>query len=355
MGKKYPKKEFKLIDIRKMYAGSLEKDGDNEQLSDFEVRATAYAYLLYVFASVIFPDNKVNRVSANLLQLLDPLEDVSKYSWGNAIIAHLNAQLEMASRERTSQMNGNLVLLQVWVYEHFPSLFKGDEDIQLQPTWNNTKPRGTRYNYTGSQDKEEAQKLKLLAMRQKLDNMIAKEVTFDPYKEDRVGGLEDLAYYHGPLFYPCGYSMYNPHRVMRHLGYIQDSPDEYYVPPFKYKLKKCKADKKALVVAYEPEPKTKHWNNRHLGSRVEISWWDHVNEGHEVSGDYIPWYEGFSHGRVIRIDQTTGRRSNKASSAASTVDTRDDSSILKLVAKGTGEDFYEVILLQSRQWRSDGT
>ncbi|RZC82392.1 hypothetical protein C5167_045181 [Papaver somniferum] len=126
--------------------------------------------------------------------------------------------------------------------------------------------------------------------------------------------------------------MYNPHRVMRQLGYMQDSPDQDYVPPFKYKLKKCKADKKALVVAYEPEPKTEHWNNRHLGtSRVEISRWEHVNEGHKVTDDYMPWYEGFSHGRVIRIDQTTGRRSNKASSAASTADTRDDSSILKLV------------------------
>ncbi|XP_026395999.1 protein MAINTENANCE OF MERISTEMS-like [Papaver somniferum] len=275
MGKKYPKKEFKLIEIRKMYAGSLEKDGDNELLSDFESRSTADAYLLYVLASVIFPDSKGNRVSVNLLQFLDPLEEVSKYSWGTAIVAHLNAQLAKESRERTSQMNGNLALLQVWIYEHFPSLTKGDGDIQLQPTWNNTEPRGTRYTYTGSQDKEEAQKLKLLAMRQKLDNMTAEEVTFDPYKGDRVVRLQDLAYYHGPLFYPYGYSMYNPHRVMYQIGYMQDSPDEDYVPLFKYKLKKCKSDKKALVVAYDHEPKTKHWNNRHLvTSRVEISWWE---------------------------------------------------------------------------------
>ncbi|XP_026452080.1 uncharacterized protein LOC113352480 [Papaver somniferum] len=56
--KKYPKKEFKVITIREMYAGSLEKDGDNELLSDLEVRATAAAYLLYILASVIFPDSK---------------------------------------------------------------------------------------------------------------------------------------------------------------------------------------------------------------------------------------------------------------------------------------------------------
>ncbi|RZC79605.1 hypothetical protein C5167_042181 [Papaver somniferum] len=118
------------------------------------VRAMAAAYYLYVLASVIFPDSKGNRVSVNLLQFLDSLEELAK-----------------ASRERSSQMNGNLALLQ----------------------------------------------------------------------------------------------------------------------------------------------------------------WEHVNEGHEVTNDYMPWYEGFSHGRVIRIDQTTGRRSNKASYASSTTDTRDDSSILKLV------------------------
>ncbi|XP_026442368.1 protein MAIN-LIKE 1-like [Papaver somniferum] len=231
-----------------MYAGSLEKDGDNELLSEKEVCATKTAYFLYVLASVIFPDSKGNRVSVNLLQLLDTLEEVSKYSWGTAIVAHLNAQLAKASRERTSQMNGNLALLQVWIYEHFLSFIKDDGDIQLEPTWNNIKPRGTRYKYSGSQDKEETQKLKLLAMRQKLDNMTGKEVNFDPYKEDRVGGIQDLAYYHGPLFYPYGYSMNNPNRVIRQLGYIQDSPDEDYVPP----------DRKVLAVVYEPEPKTEH-------------------------------------------------------------------------------------------------
>ncbi|RZC72052.1 hypothetical protein C5167_035254 [Papaver somniferum] len=126
--------------------------------------------------------------------------------------------------------------------------------------------------------------------------------------------------------------MYNPNRVMRHLGYVQDSPDEDYVPLYNYKLKKCKADGKALAVFYEPELKTEHWNNRHEDERkVNISWWEFVNEGHEVTEDYMPWYESFSLGRMIRIDQTTGRRSNTTSSSASTADTRDDSTILKLV------------------------
>ncbi|XP_026405440.1 protein MAIN-LIKE 1-like [Papaver somniferum] len=112
-----------------MYAGSLEKDRDNKILYDLEVRATEVAYLLYVLASVTFPDSKGNRVIVPLLQLLDPFDEVSRYSWGTAVVAHLNAQLAKASQERTSQMNGNLALLQVWIYEHFPSLIKNDEDV----------------------------------------------------------------------------------------------------------------------------------------------------------------------------------------------------------------------------------
>ncbi|XP_026397584.1 protein MAINTENANCE OF MERISTEMS-like [Papaver somniferum] len=198
-GKKYPKKEFKLNPLRKMYVGSLEKDGDNNLLSDLEVRTTAAAYLLYVLGSVIFPDSKGNRVSVNLLHLLDPLDEVSRYSWGTAIGAHLNAQLAKASRERISQINGNLALLQVWIYEHFPSLIKDDEDIELESTWDITKPRRTRYKFGGSQDKEESQKEDLIAMCYKLDHMTAKKVKFDPHKEDRDEGIQDLVYYHDPF------------------------------------------------------------------------------------------------------------------------------------------------------------
>ncbi|RZC52687.1 hypothetical protein C5167_021116 [Papaver somniferum] len=97
-GPKYPKKEFKLVDIRNMFSGTEKKEKEGG-LSDMECRYAAAGYLLYVLASVIFPDSKGNWVSANLLQLFDPLEDVSKYSWGIAIIAHLNGQLFQGSRK----------------------------------------------------------------------------------------------------------------------------------------------------------------------------------------------------------------------------------------------------------------
>ncbi|RZC69897.1 hypothetical protein C5167_033728 [Papaver somniferum] len=148
-GPKYPKKEFKLVDIRNMFSGTEKKEKEGG-LYDMECRYAAAGYLLYVLASVIFPDSKGNRVSANLLQLLDPLEDVSKYSWGTAIIAHLNGQLSQGSRKLTSQINGNLALIQVWIYDNFPSLIKDNEDVELNPQWSKGSPTGTKYLFTGS-------------------------------------------------------------------------------------------------------------------------------------------------------------------------------------------------------------
>ncbi|XP_026442251.1 protein MAINTENANCE OF MERISTEMS-like [Papaver somniferum] len=141
-----------------MFFGTEKKEKEGG-LSDMECRYAAAGYLLYVLASVIFPDSKGNRVSANLLQLLDPLEDVSKYSWGTAIIAHLNGQLSQGSRKLTSQINGNLALIQVWIYDHFPSLIKDNEDVELNPQWSKGSPTGTKYLFTGSQDREQTDAL----------------------------------------------------------------------------------------------------------------------------------------------------------------------------------------------------
>lgn len=217
----------------------------------------------------------------------------------------------------------------MWIYDHFPSLIKDNEDVELNPKWSKGSPTGTKYLFTGSQDREQTDAL--IQMRQKLDNITAKEVVFNPYKNNRVGAMEDVVYYHGPLFHPNGFSMYNPIRIMRQLGFIQDSPDEDYVPPFKHKLEKCEADEAGIKVAYEPEVDVKHWNDRH-SRLVDISWWVHADEGHEATPDYVEWYEGFSHGRVIWVDPTPGRRTNRAStSSSSQVDSRDATSILTLV------------------------
>lgn len=123
--------------------------------------------MLYMLGACVFPDNRGNRVNVTYHQLLHPLEEVNKYSWGTSIIAYLNGQLIKAYMKRTSQVNANLDLLQlsnrkcdhiyflyeflfyfqyfgtmktcfiilmfVWVriYNHFPLLFKDNENVKV--------------------------------------------------------------------------------------------------------------------------------------------------------------------------------------------------------------------------------
>lgn len=60
-----------------------------------------------------FPNTSGNRVDANLLQLLDPLDKVHEYSWGTACHAWLVKELRKASMLGISQVVGNVSLLHV--------------------------------------------------------------------------------------------------------------------------------------------------------------------------------------------------------------------------------------------------
>lgn len=107
-------REINLVKLRARYEGTLAKEKANKgPLDEKEVKASAAAYLLYVLAICIFPSSAGNRVNANFLQLLHPLDKIAEYSWATAIVSHLNTELRKASRSFTSQLNGNTSLLQV--------------------------------------------------------------------------------------------------------------------------------------------------------------------------------------------------------------------------------------------------
>lgn len=116
------KREFNLIKLRSEFQGTLAKEKERAKkglgpLDEKVIQGTAAAYLLYILATVIFPSSAGNRVNANLIQLLHPLDEVHEYSWATAVVSHLNTELRKASRSHTAQINGNLALLQV--IKHF--------------------------------------------------------------------------------------------------------------------------------------------------------------------------------------------------------------------------------------------
>ncbi|XP_026434329.1 protein MAINTENANCE OF MERISTEMS-like [Papaver somniferum] len=172
--------------------GTKEKE-EKITLTDEQVNHAATAYLLCVLGCIIFPNTNGNRVDANLLQLMDPLEKVHEYFWGTSCHAWLMEELKKASRVGISQVAGNVSLLQAWIHDHFPILKLAIEN----PAWKKGDPRGTKYVFDDNHSRTKDQQL--IRLREVLDSLTAQDVCFDPYKEDRAGGhiagRSDLALY----------------------------------------------------------------------------------------------------------------------------------------------------------------
>lgn len=82
--------------------------------------------------------------------------------------------------------------------------------------WPYGKPTTVKYEFLNSRVKGKTNKV--LRLREPQDNATVEDVVFHPYTLQSYEEEEDLepidfspiAAYNGPLFYPGGYTMYNP-------------------------------------------------------------------------------------------------------------------------------------------------
>ncbi|RZC53338.1 hypothetical protein C5167_012185 [Papaver somniferum] len=214
-------KTIKLTLLKKTFEGTTQRK-DKDGLDPAQIRYyTTDAYLLFILGTRVFPDTSGNRVSVNYLQYLDPLEEVCSYSWGTVVMEHLMTEMRRTSKAVTNQFVGNFTLLQVWAYENFPTLFKGNSFLNIIPIDDLEEPRAKRYQF--NTHPKPGNNRRLIAMRLALDAMTTKDVVCDPYREARENHqylrYYNVAFYNGPLFPPKGYVMADPRRVIRQLGY----------------------------------------------------------------------------------------------------------------------------------------
>ncbi|XP_026420266.1 protein MAINTENANCE OF MERISTEMS-like [Papaver somniferum] len=230
LSKKFNLKKLrdKLWEAKKIF----DKEG---RVNPVRINAIASSYLLYVLGKCIFPDSSGSLVEASYLQLSDALDKMREFSWGSAEVAFLNNELGKCSRALTKQ---------VWIYENFPSLFKTNSYVKVDESVAVDKPRAQRYSFKGTQDKKMPQQL--IKLRNAIDKLTAEEVIFDLYRDARNQGLIQsrdgvAALYYGPLMTTFdGYSMYDPHRVMRQLGYVHEEPHfDEEKPFFTLKMAEC--------------------------------------------------------------------------------------------------------------------
>ncbi|RZC66902.1 hypothetical protein C5167_010581 [Papaver somniferum] len=241
-------KTIKLTLLKEKFQNSKEKSlKDGWDLA--QIRYTAVAYLLFILGTRVFPETSGNRVSANYLQYLDPLEDVFSYSSGTVVMAHLMTEMRRASKAVTNQFFGNFTLLQA--------------------------PRAKRYEFSSHPKPDNDHRP--IKMRLDLDAMTTKDVVFDLYKEAienrQYLRFYNVEFYNGPLFHPKGYVMDDPRSVMRSTR---------------------------LRVEYDPIPEPTHWRDREPRRLVDTSNWELAINSDESDPAYIGNYLEWSHPFVVR-------------------------------------------------------
>ncbi|WOH07790.1 hypothetical protein DCAR_0727224 [Daucus carota subsp. sativus] len=92
-------------------------------MEDFDAQTIFHirAHLLCVIGS-LFPDSSGNYVNLNLLWMLRDLQSVVGYSWGSAVLAYLYRKMCDSTHKVITNFAGYATLVQVWIYERFPTL-----------------------------------------------------------------------------------------------------------------------------------------------------------------------------------------------------------------------------------------
>ena len=107
--------KYKWLDAQ--FAAPLAADTGDEV-----VQQHAHYHLLVRMGALLFMDKSANWVSLMPLQLLNPISNARRYSWGSVTLAWLYRQLCGALKKDAMQIGGALLLVQLWAYSRFPRL-----------------------------------------------------------------------------------------------------------------------------------------------------------------------------------------------------------------------------------------
>ncbi|KAI3854499.1 hypothetical protein MKX03_033406 [Papaver bracteatum] len=222
--KRTPGKTKKELEIEKAFGGTAKKLERKLKLSWLRKTFTsknndsknrkeqcARAYLLYG-----------SRVNAYFLQYLKKLDKVITYSWDTACLAWIYHHLGQGSRAEVYSMDGCMTILQVWFYDHFPTL----ERHTIKYGYEECNPRASLYVPI---QPERSLELDLVDLREKLDDLMEQKVTWDPYKSIRDGSIHQVSHYIRPLKCFDVVEWHNPNRVLRKFGVIQDIPQGVFL------------------------------------------------------------------------------------------------------------------------------
>uniref|UniRef100_A0A453TCE1 Aminotransferase-like plant mobile domain-containing protein n=1 Tax=Aegilops tauschii subsp. strangulata TaxID=200361 RepID=A0A453TCE1_AEGTS len=199
------------------------------------------AYLWYVISRTLFADGGGRTAPWMWLKALSGWD--SKQSWGSAALAYLYRQLDEACcrHKDDASIGGPLVLLSVWMWEHFsvgrPKVMRydawDDHDNPLRkPTW--------AYKWDKVSEFNGDQKRMYIDYTNEFDALTAEQVTWQPYgPQDNFTSIPDfqlnpkcteeshLWQMRCPLICLYAVERHLPQRVMTQFGLFQDTPPEW--------------------------------------------------------------------------------------------------------------------------------
>ncbi|KAI3834460.1 hypothetical protein MKX03_032571 [Papaver bracteatum] len=277
-------------------------DSDSNQ----DKEAASRAYILHLIGSVLCPDKTINAIEAYWIQSLKDITNFESVSLGSAILSYLFHQLGSASRHGTSSLSGCITLLQVWIYEHFPSLGRKIANENYEESL----PRVCKWI------PQVPQPSSVVTIRELLDDLAPQDVLWTPY-ENRImyAPLENVIWYTGTMVcFDVAEPIY-PERVLRQFGRVQRKPQR------PLQTETTRRGDKASTYRVEYSKSIWHWEQwRNALLSEELRSIPVDNDIPWASDDgYMEWFNTVSHPIVQnptrRLHQSLSQRLNPSQPA----------------------------------------
>ena len=111
------KTRLKLCWLKTMFNDPLPADATSLQVQQY-----SWYYILEMLGGMVFMDKSGDQILVMYLQFLNPISNLKKYNWGSAAQSWLYKHLYKASKTIAKQVDGALLLVQLWAYARFPHM-----------------------------------------------------------------------------------------------------------------------------------------------------------------------------------------------------------------------------------------
>ncbi|CAH9080824.1 unnamed protein product [Cuscuta epithymum] len=191
--------------------------------TDIEVIQHTKTLIWQLLSGLLFPSTS-GRASLYFLELLhDNVENLTRWSWGSAVLAFLYHNLCEAAKADTSSIGGCLILLQLWAWERL-LVVRPQRVLPLHAIFD--LPYGARW--ACAHNWADSSRFTLRIYRDQFDRLSESEFEWTPYPLTSLLAFcthaFDLWATKAPLIYCSYFEAYYPGRFCRQFGAVQDIP-----------------------------------------------------------------------------------------------------------------------------------